>query len=74
MNQIAATEVALLHHLQAAAEPDGQLPKHVAHDLAQQGLVQLGEHSPGAASLTDRGRARLEQLQRSRAAADDIAP
>ena len=71
---IKSMDVALLHHLEAAAEADAQLPKHVAHELEQQGLVEVGDHSPGEVSLTAAGRERLRALQAERAQADDIVP
>jgi len=71
---IKSTDVALLHHLEAAAEPQAQLPKHVARELEQQGLVEVGTHSPGEVRLTAAGRERLGELQAARARADDIVP
>jgi hypothetical protein len=68
---LTSTELALLHNLQAAAADAGQLPKHVAHELQEQGLVRSDGPSPGAVSLTADGRARLQALQ---AAAGDVMP
>lgn len=58
---IRSTELALLHHLQAA-DAGQQLPKHVAHELEQQGLAETDGPSPGEVRLTAAGRERLQAL------------
>jgi hypothetical protein len=65
-------DLALLHHLQAAAD-DVQLPKHVARELEQQGLVELSGASPGEVALTAAGQHRLEQLAAAQAGTDPRA-
>lgn len=69
-----STDVGLLRQLQTAAEPGGQLPKHVAQELERQGLVRVGDRSPGEVSLSDAGRQRLQQLVREHDGSDDIVP
>lgn len=69
-----STDLALLHHLQTAAAAGGQLPKHVAHALEQQGLVEVGEHSPGEVRLTAAGSERLQALSGQRASSDRVDP
>ncbi len=71
---IRSTDIALLHHLQSAAQSGAQLPKHVAHELALQGLVEIGEHSPGEVMLTEPGRRRLDALLSLRERAGDSVP
>lgn len=66
-------QLALLHHLQAAADAV-QLPKHVARELEHHGLVELNGPSPGQVVLTAAGQRRLDQLAAARAGADGSEP
>jgi hypothetical protein len=72
-SSITSSELALLHHLQAAATGT-QLPKQVAHELEQQGLVELLGASPGQAGLTAAGRERLDVLAARQAASGQTLP
>lgn len=66
---IPSRDLALLHHLQAAAD-EVQLPKHVARELEQQGLVEPVGASPGDVRLTAAGQCRLDQLNAAQAGTD----
>jgi hypothetical protein len=68
---ITPVELALLHHLEHAAE-SRDLPKHVAHDLTQQGLAEAAGQSPGRVVLTEAGIQRLRELSRRRQQAGDV--
>jgi hypothetical protein len=70
---IRSTDLALLHHLQAA-EAGQQLPKNVAHELEQQGLAEADGPSPGEVRLTAAGRERLQVLAQTDSQAGDVLP
>ena len=72
-HDITSTALALLHNLQSADRGE-QLPKHVASELEAHGLVVLDGASPGEASLTPAGKARLQGLLDEQAASDGVEP
>jgi hypothetical protein len=71
---ITSTDLALLHHLQVANTDAGQLPKHVASELEQQGLVESDGPSPGSVKITAAGLQRLQALESARQRAGDVLP